>query len=872
MKKAIVISLIVLLAFCGGLLTYGAISDATINNVTIATEAKKGDIDTFSAVTPANGVTVTEIPAFVWEEAKNADTYTLEIASDEYFDVTDEYYIIKSGIVGTKYNLNADLKKDRNYYWRVTAVNGDHTEVVAGDYMTFRYQATLSEEIKVSLGYADEWKVHEVGSKATVKLDHTSFFRGKSNETDSLRVSFDSEDTQRGEDYVESNGWVVVTRSLETEFYGLDAFYFNFYYSGNDARAYFRVIDEDNEYWYSEIKLASGARQTIIMPLEDFTLRTKGTPVMNEKFDYQYLKSMELVFERVDGDGVAYFSDLRAIRLQDYGHLFVENFDFRDYATTFVNDSAYFDFANTVSGSGDALTYAFTTRSGVPDDQQGYGFVKMPLGKILATGDAFSFHVNLDGIATKNFNYLLRVIEEDDDIWVFKIAASAIPANGNLIVPFSAFTLAEGGFKGDGIRQFYYIKQLQFGLSACYQGGAITVDHLSVVALSEKVEDLYQREVKNGLIEGFEDYENELAVYYKWQTSTVNKDEAISLYTDTALGANNTSAKFYYKTDLPDAEYRVNLVESVKDYTAIEIHVKDVPVGGHATMTVYLHGGPSELYFYEVADIDKEWTSYVIPLSLFDLTEDSFGSRYISCESITGITIAFRSTYKIFYEHQYATGGYVCVDNLKFTNASAYVRKNISAKITKSATNANIAMISDFDSDDTFVFWAVKQNAVESSSFASNSALSYSSEVTAKQGRSQQMTYKANQVAPYYTDIIVDSAVKAKGLTFLLKGDNKSANIEIILSANGVSYIYKLNAISEDWNTYSIGFSNFKKKGDDSVSFSYSNVKDITSISIYIKNPNDPSYTYFMSSLYLDEIYFDNSITVTTNSVTPYAA
>ena len=178
-------------------------------------------------------------------------------------------------------------------------------------------------------------------------------------------------------------------------------------------------------------------------------------------------------------------------------------------------------------------------------------------------------------------------------------------------------------------------------------------------------------------------------------------------------------------------------------------------------------------------------------------------------------------------------------------------------------------MISDFDSDDTFVHWSINKSAQY---LASNSALSYSSEVTAKEGRSQQMTYKANMVAPYYADIIVDSSVSAKGLTFLLKGDNKSANAEIIITANGTNYIYKITGVSENWNTYSVGFSNFKKQGDDSVSFSAGNVSQITRVSIYIKNPNDPTYSYFMSSLYLDEIYFDNSITVTTESVTPYAA
>ena len=114
MKKAIVICLIVLLAFVSGLLVYGAIADATLHTVTIASAAKKGSISAFSAITPRNGVTVTEIPVFSWEEADNADTYTLEIASDEFFDIADEYYIVKTGIVGTRYNVNADLKEERS--------------------------------------------------------------------------------------------------------------------------------------------------------------------------------------------------------------------------------------------------------------------------------------------------------------------------------------------------------------------------------------------------------------------------------------------------------------------------------------------------------------------------------------------------------------------------------------------------------------------------------------------------------------------------------------------------------------------------------------------------------------------------------------
>ena len=489
MKTAIVICLIVLLTFGCGLVIYGGITDASISEVAIETAPKTGEIGAFSAVTPANNATLTSIPAFTWTEAENADTYTLEIASNDEFDIADDYYIVKSGITTTTFNLQADFKKDKHYFWRVTAKNEDHSELISGDALTFFYQATLYDEIPVSIGYADEWKVHEVGSKATVSLDHNSFFGEKGNaedmaaKKDSLRISFDSEDTQRGPEYVESNGWVVVTRSLEAEFYGPDAFYFNFYYSGNDATAYFRLIDEDNEYWYAPIKLAVNAKQTIIMRISDFTLRTKGTPVVNEQFDYHYLKSMEIVFERVDGDGVAYFGNLKAIKYENYQDMVIDSLDFDREGYTYTNDSAYFNFERTVGDEGDSFTYAFTTRTGVPDNQKGYGFVKMYVNKILASSDAFSFNVgffNADHTAMtdKSFNFLLRVVEEDNDVWTFKILAKDIPADGNLLVPFSAFLLSE--FKGDGIRQFYFIKQFQFGLNNRYSNGEITISNEEV--------------------------------------------------------------------------------------------------------------------------------------------------------------------------------------------------------------------------------------------------------------------------------------------------------------------------------------------------------------------------------------------------------
>ena len=848
MKKVLLILLVISAVI---LLAFGCSVKETEFDPTENTQP----IGVFSALTPTNDVTVNEIPVFSWTEATNADSYTLEIASDELFDITDEFYIVKTGITDTKFTLLAELKKNQKYYWRVTAKNGKYSQLLSEDYLSFYYEATLQEEVPVSVGYADEWKVHEVGSKATVTLDHNDFF---GNGKESLRVSFDSEDTQRGEKYVESNGWVVVTRSLETEFYGVDAFYFNFYYSGNDASAYFRLIDDDNEYWYAPIKLAVNAKQTIIIRMEDFTLRTKGTPVMNEKFDYNYLKSVELVFERVDGDGVAYFGDLRAIKYDNYKDRFIESIDFRDFRDNVTKDSEYFNFSTSIDDSGKNLSFSFTTNNGIADAKKGYGFVNVGLNKILAGGgDAFAMKVDLSEISTDAFNFLVRIIEEDNDIWVYKMPATDIPEDGSLLIPFSAFVLADGGFKGDGIKQFYYLKQIQFGLNSCYQAGKITVQDVTLEKLSEKVENLYLTEVgEDGLIEDFESYKKGVEVYYKWATSTTNKDESIEIYTDSALGSKNHAAKLGYKTDLPEAEYRINFA-SVEGYSALEVCAKNLSDSIKATMTIYLFGDVDEIYSYEIKRLDKDWYAYVVPISEFTLVENAFGSQHITCDRITGIALAFSYSYTIA---KYDSGNYVCVDNIRFTQGTEVQKNEVTEKIKLSGSKA---MISDFESDDSFVYWGVKEGVFAASDMASNAAAIINDEESASgTGRSLQLSYKTQQVAPYSADIVVHSKVEAKGVTLLLKGDGRAPYVEVILYVDNKGYKAKID-VAEGWNYYTIGFSNFKY--NDTEKLLSSKVTSISQVALYIKNYNG---NYISSELYLDEIYFDNDTMINTNTNT----
>ena len=372
------------------------------------------------------------------------------------------------------------------------------------------------------------------------------------------------------------------------------------------------------------------------------------------------------------------------------------------------------------------------------------------------------------------------------------------------------------------------------------------------------------------MIEDFESYTTVLDVYYKWQTSTANKDEQIERFTDTTIGLKNHVAKMYYKTDLPEAEYRVNF-ESVEGYTAIEFLAKDVPHGSYGgVLTVYLYGGPNELYSYKIKknNFDDEWTRYIIPISAFELTENSFGSQHIVCDSITGISFGFSASTATLLKTKldYDSGSYACIDNIRFTNASEFSKQEVSGKITMSGSKA---MISDFESDDTFVFWDVKDDApFAANEVAPNAACVIKADESASgTGRSLQLSYKTQMVAPFSTYFVVDDSVSAKGLTLLLKGDGRAPYIEIVVYVGNKGYKKRID-VADGWNYYSIGFSEFKYN-NTAESLSASSVTDVSQIAFYIKNY---SGNYIASNLYLDEIYFDNSITVSTNSVVAYSA
>ena len=852
-----VLSLAMLIAAC-------KTAEQTFDNIKIKIDRNSGAIGEFSLVSPESGGEAMHLPTFEWEAAANAETYELELASSPSFSQSDDaVYVKKTGITSTKFTLFSSIKeKNAHYYWRVTAIN--HAESRTSETWEFYYKAD-EKEIEFDVNYADEWKVHEQGSNATISVDNTDFFNnGKS----SLVVSFVEEDTKRGIDF--SDGWIVVTHSQETEMYGVDAFYFNFYYSGDDSDVFIRVVDEDNEYWHAQIKLANNAKQTVIMRFDDFELRTKGgTTIANQVFDYNYIKYVELVFEKSFGDGVAMISDLKAVRYSDYGHLFISEFNYSDVpAESVILDN--YNFGTEITGGGKTITYSF---SGVANENNasginGYGFVKFPIEKHLVNGDAFSLSLDYTG-NIRSGSVLIRLIEEDGDRWVYRQKISLIPEDGRIVVPYMAFTLSE--YHGDGSRQFYFVKQLQLGIEGVYSTGSITVSDFRVTNLADEIEDLYRTEMAaDGTIDDFNGYVNNVDMYYKWMLTDTNKDEAMAIEKDLAFGTGNTCAKLGYKADMGQAAYGTYVTGSKAGFNAISVWAMDRSIKKDeaafnylaevkAQMIIGIYVMTGEEYDYVINGVSKYWTEYTVCFDDFTLAEGYYGEiTPLLSENIAAVRVGFQYYYYTQTGAPYPTyvsSNYVYIDNLKLVAAQETGSRELQEKLVPSAEDPMVCVVADFDGDtpETLQMKGEKNFEYEN--------VSLSTETASGSGQSVEMRYKGNSDSVAYAlNTVIDESVSANAVKLLMKGDGKATvYINIYMVYAGVSYKFRatITAASSEWTVYTIGFDNFVKiEGTGSIVLSRRMVKNITKITFGIVNSADSE----ISSIYLDKLVLDGTV------------
>ena len=865
------------------LMLSGCTSDISFEHQNIDHTRKSGEIGAFSLTSPANGFSTGEGFTFEWEEASNADYYQLELASTMNFisDDEDEVYVRESNISINKFDLNYTLPtKDILYYWRVTAINKDHTKRCNSD-GNFFYESADIREIPIEIEDEQDWVLHKEGSYADISIDRNDFFGTGHN---SLAIVFDKEHTLQG--IPKSDGWIVITKSEDRELYGTDSFYLNFYYTGHDATVLIRVLDYDGEYWHNQVQISNNAKQTILMRYSDFTLRTAGTNIYNRKFDWYHIRYFEIVFERTFGDGVCIVSDIKAVRFDDYKDMFVEKMDFRmtDPKTwTYEN----FDFEKTISEDGSEITIGYKAKNAEtnPNGFSGYGFQNVNVYKYFVTGDAVRMKVKYTGTGA-NAMFYFRILEEDNDRWQFKIPFTYFVRDEykELIIPLKAFQRTDY-MQGDGAKQFYFIQKLNFGLADNYTTGTISIKDFEVIKIDDVVENRKRVVSEDGLIENFDNYNIYTEIYYYWEQSTVNKDEAMKLDTTHKAGGskNKYCAEFDYKADMEMATDQLYLdTSAVHDKTAFSIWLKDAtprPDDSRfayldqkdiaAELTIQLTLDTGEWYRYIIQKVEKEWSEYTIAFTDFFLENES--SLFDDPHPLTSdhiIHMAFGFKY-LFYDVNhvhvptYAIANPVYLDEIRFTTGTKTVITSLSGTISEDTDDPNRITIETMESyeatADIFEYWSYGTEREYNS-------MTLSTDVSSQGGeKSIKMHYKGVDSISYVRATPFATTVTAKGICIDVKGDGKATmyiNLNWRVGTSLLKMRYTLTNIPTTWTHYEIGFNNFKDINGSAKIITLNDAKNVETISFGLVNSGGES------DVYVDNMRFLRNINYSTNTIT----
>ncbi|MCI2111423.1 MAG: hypothetical protein LKK13_03670 [Bacilli bacterium] len=834
----------------------------------------------FSLVSPTLGASLSEVPTFSWNASENATRYMLEIASSENFVSNNNAYVYYKHdyISSTSYSISAELsQKDVTYYWRVTAYCGNASKLCANAF-TFFLKAPDYGEVPFPLGTTGDWSVHKEGAPVGLSMDTSDFFL---NGQKSLAVNFLKEDTQ-------NIGWIVLTKTVELDTYGTDAFYLRFFYSGQDAKAYIRLIDNDGEFWKSEIAISNNSKQIVILPFSSFTQTTQLVTTANFTFDYFHIKRIELVFEETWGDGVCLVSGLKCVKKSDYRNLFIDKFDFADYPTaTWEHENGY-DFGTDIGDDGASYTLHYDQNANGLNDvgmsSKGYAFTKIPVGRFFDEGDTVKMSLTYSGSTGSSGagKASFRVYEEDGDLWYFQIPLADLSTDRftTFYLPFASF--ASSSIAADGQREFGWIKKLQFGVTDMYGTGTLTYKDIEIVSKADVDEiDTSARLIGNdGLIEDFDGYHNAAEPFYQWSLSRDNKDEYIALDSLQARGADNPyCGKLTYKADMEAASYTlpIDAASNGLGYDGLSLWLKDASLKDGDAALSYLDGvnakvdlaftlGSGATAFYEIEALPKVWTKYEIPFSAFSFAS---GSGTLDCASISSFSIALSYLYRAedgTADPRYTDGSAVYCDNVCLedapTKATSTALESAIAPDEGDPTKATIETAESYASTaEALDVWGYGNDSA-------NNELTLSDDVSIEGGtHSLSLNYLSYETVNYALPLTIDgglgSSFGAKGIDIDLKGDGyATVYLNFYYLVNGsvyhVRHTIERGELLEGWAHYELGFGVFTDYASPTgASLKALNVPSIYQFSIGIVNQGGSASA---RQILVDNIRFDSAI------------
>ena len=841
-------------------------------------ETNTGVLGDFHLLGPGDGLVLENAHEFSWEASENAEKYTLEISSSEYFisDVDSVDYYKAQNIYATSFRITSEFEfKDTTYYWRVFAHNASGTKESIEEF-DFFIKAPEVEEVNFDLGEADDWTLHPLGSYADISMDNNNFFK---NDQKSLCIQFKKEDVNQGKP--ESDGWIIATKTIEKSIYGTDALFFNMYYSGQQADVVIRLVDRDNEYWYCPALISNNAKQSVILKFSDFIQRTRDVTVGNMVFDYERIKYLEIVFEKSFGDGVFFLSGMKAIKFSNYRNFFLDTLNFDEYDESYVTYDTY-QYDYTMSGTELVLNH-YNTASDGHNKINGYGFFKLNVDRYFVSGDAIRVKIKTTG--SSGSNVIIRLYEEDTDRWSYKIPYKTLSDEyQEIIIPYGAW--AASSLMGDGRRQFYYMLNLQFGCEGQYGTGTIYFKDFEIITLRDVVPASTRVVASDGMIEDFNNYTYNADMFMIWEHTTDNKDEYMNLNTANKIGgpANPYCGQFEYKSDMMEAMYYLP-VSASGSFDGFSIWMKDGSVKpGESKVDHVTNWSPqvrllirlktNEIYQYVINPLPTIWNEYNVKFEDFTITNNDellVPANPIEPERISHIGFAFQYYY---YDASgrampmYSMQNPVYVDNIKLINDAT---TEVVAKDKVITMEDNISKFDDFEDyssdDDVMEVWSNAKSY-------EYQQIKISNDVSSEGGNhSVAFQFKSRNESPSYAmSPAVSKDVLAKAVRFSAKCEVPATiYFNIYLKIGSSTQQYRATVTAADvWTEYTIGFelkaTNFVviegTQGRSLISRDMPLIQKVTFGVVY-----SGESTATLHDLLIDNFEFDNSLSYSVNTV-----
>ncbi|MBO4540937.1 MAG: hypothetical protein J5736_03085, partial [Bacilli bacterium] len=579
-------------------------------------------------------------------------------------------------------------------------------------------------------------------------------------------------------------------------------------------------------------------------------------------------------------------SEIKAVNTANYTHMFIRKMDFRQFPTEDWAWEGGYNFGYDIDEEGTGYTLRYDTAANEYNEKGigsfGYGFAKIYAKRFFVGGDLIRMKLKYTG--AKNCSISFRIYEEDGDRWAYQQAFSTLVEGEftEVYVPYEAFSASYLG--GNGRREFGFITNLQFGLTNVYGAGTLTYKDVEVIYRKSlpQFQDTTRHVHEDGMLEDFDSYAFPAEPFYKWSSSTENKDEFITLNQLQACGDGNVNAGcFYYKADMAAALYQIKLdVPEEATWNSLSIWLKDASernsdsrfnylgdVAAHATIGFYSDLGIQ--YTYEIPALPKVWTNFVIPFSEF---KPNIGKQELLLHDISYFGIAFSYLYYTkdgTHFPTYHQSNPVYLDNISFVEADAFSAELIEKSIKADEDNPNRATLDDcehYSGNNPMSAWKFDKEHPANS-------ITLSDDVSPSGGNhSIKMAYQGYTSVSYALGLTLDASIsdeenglRPKGLLIDIKGDGK-ATIHINLYATSGSSTMQVRKtitvfdLEEGWARYQIGFGQFTDYVNPSTaSINANNVTNVYKLTIGITNTDDS-----LSALYVDNIRLSNEFSRST--------